>query len=160
MMQWPSDAAILALASPLVQRWEGLRLSPYRCPSGFASIGYGARFYPGGKPVAMNDAAITQEEADEILAQTLKETLAQLKRSIAHAPTAHQAAAMLSLAYNIGEGNFARSTLLAKYNAGDVAGAGAEFAKWCHVHAGGALVVLEGLRRRREDEAALFLTED
>lgn len=159
-MAWPCDAAILALAADVVKRWEGLRLSPYRCPSGFPSIGYGARFYPDGKAVAMNDPAITEGEADEFLLRALEAALAGLKRSAAHAPTAHQAAAMLSLAYNIGDANFARSTLLAKFNAGDAAGAAAEFPKWCHGHQGGRLVVLQGLLRRREDEAALFLAPD
>jgi lysozyme len=159
-MIWPSDAAILALAMPLVKRWEALRLSPYRCPAGFPTIGYGARFYPGGRAVAMEDRAITPGEADAFLAHTLRVVLARLKRSIARVPAAHQGAAMLSLAYNIGEGNFARSTLLAEFNAGDIAGACAEFPKWCHAHAGGKLVVLEGLRQRRQAEAALFLTPD
>lgn len=159
-MDWPSDAEILALAEPLVKRWEGLRLSPYRCASGFATIGWGTRFYPGGKAVAMSDSAISEMQADAFLADALALTLAQLKACIARAPGTHQAAAMLSLAYNIGTGNFARSTLVAKFNAGDFEGAAREFPKWCHGQRGGELVVFEGLVRRRAEEAALFLTQD
>ncbi len=157
---WPPDAAILARAEALVTRWEGLRLSPYRCPSGFATIGWGTRVYPCGRPVGLHDPAITKEQADAFLAHALSQTLAGMKRAATRAPTVHQGAAMLSLAYNIGAANFARSTLLAKFNAGDLAAAAAEFPKWCHAHVGGKLVVLAGLVRRRAEEAALFRTPD
>ncbi len=60
--------------------------------------------------------------------------------------------AMVSLAYNVGLGNFESSTLLRKHKAGDKAGAAAEFAKWNK--ASGR--VMAGLTRRREAEARLY----
>jgi lysozyme len=69
--------------------------------------------------------------------------------------------ALVSLTFNIGigrrdghKGDFADSTLLDKLNAGDKAGAAAEFPKWDHQ--GG--MELDGLRTRRIAEAARFLT--
>lgn len=62
-------------------------------------------------------------------------------------------AAYISLVYNIGEGNFARSTLLRKTNAGDVVGACQEFSRW--VYAKGRK--LRGLVNRRERERQLCL---
>lgn len=154
------DAAILALALPLVKQWEGLRLAPYRCASGFATIGYGTRFYPGGKAVAMGDPQITAQEAEEFLSRALEELLKELPRRFARVPSAHQAAAMLSLAYNIGLENFAGSTLLEKFNAGDARAAAKEFPRWCNARLGGKLTVLDGLLKRRQAEAAFFLTPD
>ena len=43
---------------------------------------------------------------------------------------AHQLGACLSLLYNIGEGNFASSTLLRKIKAYDTAGAAEQFPRW------------------------------
>ena len=155
-----ADEAILALAAPFVKRWEGLRLVPYLCAAGHATIGWGTRFYPDGRAVAMSDPAIGEAQADEFLAASLAKMLERLRRSFARAPTAHQAAAMLSLAYNIGAEAFTGSTLLAKFNTGDIAGAAGEFPKWSHGRINGNEAVIEGLLRRRKDEAAMFLTPD
>jgi lysozyme len=56
--------------------------------------------------------------------------------------------AYVSLAYNIGSGNFCRSTLVKKLNAGDYSGACEEIKRWNR--AGGK--VLPGLTKRRELE--------
>ena len=64
----------------------------------------------------------------------------------------NQFGALTSFTYNLGAGNLRSSTLLRKLNAGDYAGAAAEFARWNK--AGGK--VLKGLTRRRAAERALF----
>jgi lysozyme len=64
----------------------------------------------------------------------------------------HQFDALVSFAYNCGEGNLGKSTLLEKVNGGDFAGAAKEFARW---NKGGGKV-LAGLTRRRASEALLF----
>jgi lysozyme len=154
----PEDAA--ALAAALVKQWEGLRLKPYLCPAGHATIGWGTSFYPDGRRVTLDDRAIGEAQADEFLAAALAKIWNELKSRLARAPTAHQAAAMISLGYNIGAGALAGSTLLAKFNAGDARGAAAEFSRWCHGRVNGKEIVIEGLLLRREEEAALFLTPD
>ncbi len=60
--------------------------------------------------------------------------------------------ACTSLAYNIGLANFEHSTLLRKINAGDRAGAAAEFPKWNKA----AGKVMKGLVNRRAAERAVF----
>jgi hypothetical protein len=60
--------------------------------------------------------------------------------------------ALVSFAYNCGEGNLAKSTLLKRVNAGDFEGAAQEFHKW---NKGGGQV-LRGLVRRRKAESDLF----
>ena len=59
---------------------------------------------------------------------------------------------MVSLAYNVGLGNFASSTLLRKHKAGDFARAAAQFAVWNKA----AGKVMQGLVSRRADEAKLY----
>lgn len=60
--------------------------------------------------------------------------------------------ALVDFCFNVGTGNFERSTLLSYINQRDYLGALNEFQKWDM--SGG--VVLPGLRSRRQAEAALF----
>ena len=66
--------------------------------------------------------------------------------------TQHQFDALVSFAYNLGADNLKTSTLLRKHNAGDHAGAAAEFGKWNKAKG----QVMKGLTRRRAAEAALY----
>jgi lysozyme len=59
---------------------------------------------------------------------------------------------MTSLAYNIGLDAFRASTLLRLYNAGNTAGAAAQFDRWSRANGR----VLRGLVARREAERAVF----
>ncbi len=59
---------------------------------------------------------------------------------------------MTSFTYNVGTGAYKSSTLLLKHNAGDYAGAAAEFDKW--IYANGQ--VLQGLVNRRAEERKLY----
>jgi len=78
----------------------------------------------------------------------LREAAADVKEPLSD----DQTAALADFIYNLGAGNFRSSTLLRKLNAGDYAGAAAEFDKWDY--AGGK--ELAGLLRRREAETTLF----
>ena len=55
----------------LIHSFEGLSLTPYICPAGVPTIGWGNTYYPNGKKVTMKDKAITREQADEIFAFVL-----------------------------------------------------------------------------------------
>jgi lysozyme len=96
---------------------------------------------------------ITQAQADAFLAQDLQQAADGVARAVQVQLTPNQFGALVSFAFNLGIGALGHSTLLAKVNAGDFAGASGEFLKWDH--AGG--VEVAGLKRRREAERALFL---
>ena len=66
--------------------------------------------------------------------------------------TQNQFDALVSFAYNVGEGAFKGSTALRKINAGDLSG-GAQAMKLFNKSGGG---VMQGLVNRRNDEVALF----
>ena len=65
--------------------------------------------------------------------------------------------ALVSLVFNIGEGNFASSTLLRKLNGGDYVGAANEFTRWVYGGQGAKKRIIQGLLHRRKMERATFL---
>jgi lysozyme len=131
----------------LIRRHEGFRALPYLCPAGRPTIGYGHVIAPGERI-----DRVTEDEADRLLAVDLRRVEASLRDLVRVPVTQGQWDALASLAYNVGVGALGASTLLRKVNAGDVAGAAAEFGRW--VHAGKR--VLPGLVARRADERNLF----
>ena len=95
----------------------------------------------------------TQQQCDDRFAAHVGEFASKVEAAIGGAATTqHQFDAMVSLAYNIGMGNFSASTLLRKHKAGDHAGAAAQFAVWNKANK----KVMAGLTRRRAAEAALY----
>lgn len=166
---WPSFEAVWALAEPVIKAAEGLRLMPYLCATSHWTIGWGTTNYPDGRAVTSRDQPVSEIEAQVFLEYAAKRKYAELQRSgaVTRDPSVHQAAALLSLAYNIGvgihdgiKGDLADSTLLDRFNAGDVPGAADQFLKWNKGHVSGELVVIAGLTKRRRIERAIFLTPD
>jgi lysozyme len=128
----------------LIQSFEGLSLKAYPDAAGY-SIGYG---HFGAK----QDDVITHEEADRLFRQdVLKfETIVALVCPIA---SQQQFDAMTSLAYNIGTGAFAKSTVATRHNMKDWAGAADAFRMW-NKSQGQELPVLTN---RRERERAVYI---
>ena len=139
----------------LIKAHEGKRLAAYLCPAGVWTIGYG-HTSAAGDPAVAAGMTITAQEADAILSNDIdlfEDGVAKLLRKArVNLVEPHEFDAMVSLAFNLGLGAFARSTVLARYLRGDKAGAGAAFSFW--VKANGQ--TLAGLVRRRKAEAKLF----
>lgn len=165
----PTDADVLTLAKPLIKEFEGFAAKPYLCPAQKWTIGWGTTKYPSGKPVARTDypAGITPDYANTFLVSSMLRVRGDMAKLLTRTPTAHQAAALLCLAYNIGvglhdgiKGDFADSTLLDRFNAGDIAPAADQFLVWNKAHVNGVLTTLPGLTKRRAAERLLFLAPD
>ena len=134
----------------LIKSAEGLRLKAYPDPGTGGlpwTIGYGST-----SGVTRN-MVITEAQAEQMLAADLVRFERIVERAVQVPLNQDQFDALVSFTYNVGEGNFTKSTLLRKLNAGDTAGAAEQFSRW--VHAGGK--VLSGLVKRRAAERALFL---
>ncbi len=159
MILFPSAVAFV-LAKAIIKDAEGFSAKPYLCPCGVPTIGWGTTHYPNGTSVALKDAIITRTAADYFLTCTLVTFEIKMKQVTTRQPTAHQWAAMLDLTYNIGVSAFAGSTLLKKFNAGDLAGTAEQFMAWDKGHVHGQVVVLPGLEKRRAKERELFLAGD
>ncbi|HKM19362.1 MAG TPA: lysozyme [Aliarcobacter sp.] len=137
----------------LIKEFEGFSSVAYLCPAKIPTIGYGNTFWEDGRKVNLGEQ-ISKAKALELLEYVANKDFAQkIFTHIKVEVSQNQFDALVCLAYNIGVGNFVKSTLLKKINAGDFKGAGDEFLKWNK--SGG--VILLGLTRRRKREQELFL---
>jgi len=144
----------LLLASEIIAKWEGFSPGPYLCPANVWTIGYGSTRTPDGHRITPESPDINEELAMNWLYHHVQEFAAGVHRCVKVSLKEHQAAALISFAYNLGVGALQSSTLLRKLNRGDYDGAADEFPKWCF--AGGRK--LKGLYNRRMDERDLFLS--
>lgn len=135
----------------IIKDSEGLRLTGYLCPAGIPTVGYGHT----GRDVRVG-MTITQASADALLAADIADFEAGVTKLVGSHATDNQFSALVSFAFNLGLESLRTSTLLRKHNAGDYAGAKAEFGKWVKARSGGKLVTMPGLVKRRAKEAALY----
>ena len=133
-----------------VARHEGCRLKAYRDIVGVPTIGWGET-----RGITMG-MTWTQQQADERFCESLTEFTDGVRKLCTNPPSENELGAMVSLAYNIGPGGLARSTVLRKHNAGEHQAAARAFALWNQ--AGGQVV--HGLTLRRAKESAMYLTPD
>jgi lysozyme len=139
----------------MVRHFEGFRSSPYLCPAGKPTIGYGATHYLDGVSVTLADPSITEERASVLLVNMLLDYGIGVSRLLKVSVSQGQFDALVGFAYNLGVANLSASTLMKLVNGGSIEAAALEFGKW--VHADGK--VLPGLVARREAECMMFLGE-
>jgi len=137
----------------LMHEFEGCELEAYPDPATGGepwTIGFGHTSI-AGEPHVKKGMKITQEEADEIFAR-------DLKHYEKHVPQAsqNQFDAMVSLCYNIGPGNFNKSSVKRHHIDGHYKDAAKSFLLWNKANG----KIMKGLTRRREAEKELYLTED
>lgn len=139
----------------LIKKFEGFSSVPYLDVVGIPTIGYGSTYYEDGRKVKLDDDPMSEERASELLVyKANKEFGAFVNKSVKVSLNQNQFDALVSFAYNLGNGNLQQSTLLRKLNSGDYEGTSNEFEKW--TKAGGK--VLNGLVKRRLAEKELFLS--
>lgn len=137
----------------LIKQFEGLRLDAYRDQVGVWTIGYG-HTAQAGPPTPAAGLRITRQEAEALLIRDLVKYEAAVDGVLTRSPTQNQFDAMVSLCFNIGPGNFARSSVVRAFNKAEDNRAAEAFLAWNK--AGGK--VLSGLARRRQAERRLFLS--
>lgn len=133
----------------MLKRFEGIRLNAYDDSTGVWTIGYGHT--QGVKP----GMVITKQKADELLAVDIRPCEATINHLVKVPITQNQFDALVSLAFNIGVTAIRNSTLIRKLNLGNFAGVADEFVRWNKAKGR----VLEGLTKRRVDEAKLFMKD-
>lgn len=134
--------AALAVSTPLVMTYEGDELQAYLDPVDIPTICYG---HTEGVKLGQTK---TQEQCEALLKGELGNVIAQIDLLVTAPLPATRLAALGSFAYNVGLGNFKKSTLLRRLNAGEGAAACSELDRW--VYAGGKK--LPGLVSRRTTE--------
>jgi lysozyme len=138
----------------LIKSFEGCYLEAYLCPAGKWTIGFG---HTDGVHKGMS---ITTEEADRLLIRDVVWAEDVVDR---HVPKSvplsqHQFDALVSWVFNLGEGNFAKSTLLKEIKRNRLDTVPAQILRW-NKHEDPSTkrrVISKGLVRRRHAEAALW----
>lgn len=140
------------LCYSLLKHYEGLELEAYECSGGKMTIGYGNTYHPNGKPVRKGDK-ITIQQAEAYLPTIVQTFAISVNQALKVNVQQHQFDALVCLAYNIGVGNFEKSTVLKLINKG---GSLADIEKWWLAWNKAKGVVLNGLVARRKSEFHLY----
>ena len=134
----------------LIKRFEGCKLTAYKCPAGKLTIGYGHT----GDDVT-EGLTISQEDANDLLFDDVlcfENGVNNLVEGLDLSQGMFDA--LVCFAYNVGLTNLKKSTLLKLLKDGKVLEASEEFIKWNKSNG----KVLDGLTKRRAAEADLFLS--
>ena len=134
----------------LIKRFEGCKLTAYKCPAGVLTIGYGHT----GDDVT-EGLTISQDDANDLLFDDVlcfENGVNNLVEGLDLSQGMFDA--LVCFAYNVGLTNLKKSTLLKLLKEGKVLEASEEFVKWNKSNG----KVLDGLTKRRAAEADLFLS--
>ena len=152
------SAACIALLKEFEQGPNGgFAPEPYRCFAGFPTVGWGHRLEPSDRLTY----PLTEAQAEALLKKDALRIADGIARVIPVRLTQSMIDALISLAFNIGAGAFAGSTLAACLRAGLYTAAADQFLRWNRAKnpKTGRKEPLAGLTRRREAERALFLRD-
>lgn len=141
-------------------RWRGTpKMSPggaalvaYKCPAGVWTIGWG---HTSG--VTAKSTLRDERQAEALLAGDLMTKKNEVLNACSVRPNDNQVAAMACLAFNIGAGAFAGSSVVKAHNRGDFQAAARAFNLWVKARVDGKLKQMDGLVSRRAREMALYL---
>lgn len=136
----------------LIKRFEGFSATPYLCPAGWWTIGWGAVRGPDGQPVTADTPAVTEDQAESMLCRDVGHAERAVLRLIEVQLADEQFDALVSFTYNLGAGALQRSTLRCRVNRDEHEDVPAEFRKW--IWANGRR--LPGLVHRRATEAESY----
>ena len=142
------------LATALCIHFEGFSATPYLCPAGYWTIGYGTVYKPDGSRVTKNHPAITREIALEWLKHEIENNY--MPAVLAATPNLLKypqlLGAMTDFAYNLGGPRYRASTLAKCVLAENWTEAKYQLSLW--TRGGGR--VLPGLVLRRSAEGKFF----
>lgn len=136
-------------AIAIIEKFEGLRLAPYKDVGGRWTIGYG-HLMAESEPLTPIDG----NEAWHLLSEDLDRTAHGVNLCLFGTPvTQNQFDALVSFAFNVGCEALEHSTLLKLLRAGDAQSAADQLLLWDHCDG----EPVPGLLARRQAERTLFL---
>ena len=142
-------AAVIALAGPMVSKWEGRRLDPYLDIANVWTVCDGE--------TAVRMRRYTPAECDAMLAASLRKHAGPILECLPPAAPLEVKAAFASFGYNVGVSAACSSTAARKARAYDFRGACDGLLAWNKARVNGELRFVQGLANRRADERALCL---
>lgn len=116
-----SSMKMSAIGAEALRQREADRLVAYYDTEGVLTISVGVTNAAGLIKITPG-MRITQEQSTALYAQAVEQYAAPVRKALAVAVPQHTFDALVSLCYNIGPGAFARSTVVRRINAGDLAG--------------------------------------
>ena len=134
----------------LIRKFEGCEFQAYQCSASGWTLGYGHT-----RDVSEGDTC-TKDEAEQTLISDLEEFEGYVNDLVKTPLEQNQFDALVAWTFNLGPTNLRSSTLLARLNDGDLDDVPHQLRRWNK--AGGK--VLDGLVRRREAEALLWLGDE
>ena len=137
-----------AAGTKLIQSFEAFTNRAYKDQRGIWTIAWG---HTG--PDVGPETTCAEYQGAQWFIQDTQIAVNAVNRSIDAALNQNQFDALVSLCFNIGQGNFASSTLAHQLNKGDYPGAADQILVWNHCNG----QVDPGLTRRRLAEHDLFL---
>jgi lysozyme len=147
----------------LFKEWEGLVLSEYPDSGGAPTIGVGhlltrsertsGKIVIGGETIRYRDG-LTEQQCWDLLDQDLDVVERAVNEAVAVLLNQNQFDALVSFAFNVGEGAFRGSTLLKLLNQGQYDQVPAQLRRWIRDNGR----VVQGLVNRREKEITLWNT--
>lgn len=145
----------------LLEQWEGFKLQVYKDSAGLPTIGVGhlitkselasGTINIAGVPVKYA-GGLTQQQVTDLLAQDVVPAQNAVNNGVKVALNQNQFDALVSFAFNVGNGAFAGSTLLKLLNQGQYDQVPTQLLRW--TRAGGQVV--QGLVNRRNNEIKLW----
>jgi lysozyme len=138
-----------------IRAFEKRSLIPYLDSAGKPTIGWGHLIRPGE---TYPPEGISAERAEAILQGDIQLAVEGVRRCFPEDELArHEADALVSFAFNLGETRLRESTLRRLLREGNRIGAAREFRRWQYETKGDKLVANVGLLRRRIAEELMFL---
>ncbi len=131
---------------------EGFRNTPYPDVGGQLTIGYGHLIKEGE-----SFTSITEQEGMELLNKDVGIAVNAVNNNLKVPVNQHEFDALTSFTFNVGEGNFKKSTLLKMVNNGNRSKIRESFLMWNKDTINGILQEVSGLTKRREKESNLYL---
>ena len=135
----------------LIKSFEGWRAKAYKDSVGEWTIGYGHTSM-AGNPKVKPGMVITKVYGEQLLLKDIQKYAKAVDDAVKVPLNSNQFGALVSFCYNVGPGNFRKSSVLRYTNASRFNDVPARLMLWNK--AGG--VVLKGLTRRRKAEGKLF----
>ncbi|MEZ8409540.1 lysozyme [Vibrio splendidus] len=133
---------------------EGCRLKAYQCSAEVWTVGLGRT------QNVTSETALTEPQIAAYFVEDISAAEAEVDRHLTQTPTQGEYDMMVSFVYNLGVGNFSRSTLLKKFNQGDRLGACQEYPRWVFVNGKDCRLTTShcaGISKRRAKEQRVCL---
>ena len=134
----------------LIKKFEGCEVQAYQCSAAVWTLGYGHT-----RGVSEDDTC-TKDEAEQILISDLEEFEGYVNDLVEIPLEQNQFDALVAWTFNLGPTHLKSSTLLTRLNDNNLDDVPHQLRRWNK--AGGK--VLDGLVRRREAEALLWLGDE